>query len=87
MIWRVVIITALIVAGVGYLAAGQPAGDPYGVLMSGEVDLTRECGVNPRDVWQYTWWLHCGATVPYRWLLTACIIAAGFALIRIGQER
>jgi hypothetical protein len=78
---RAIIIVAILIAVVGFLFIGIPAEGVFASVMTGEIDLTRDCGIFWKDRWPTTWWFHCGFMLPYRWLLAACVVALGSALL------
>lgn len=78
------VIAAVAVATISFLFIHQPIGRSlYVIVMSGEIWLGVRCNslTNMQQTYPYTWWMHCGLTIPYRWVLALSVVVIAGALI------
>jgi H+/Cl- antiporter ClcA len=77
------IIVAVAVSVIGFLFIHSVSLNLLLNIQMSDIWLTERCSNNSNDEW------YCGAELPYRWLLAACVAVIAGAVIwdRVGQSR
>ena len=79
-----VIVVSVAIAAILFFFIHSVAVTVWGTVMYGEIWINRPC-----EAFDYafdaTLWDHCGAVIPYRWILAGAVLA--IAVAAIGRAR